>query len=640
MKTPAPENHLSYKKLESGKSLEKGNILRNKPCSATKNERNSSINDKMRQSTSRSKCVEVYNSPQLKIPKVISKKSCHLNGRSLKHEPSNADISQNINPSILNTSQALINTPLNRSLNFSKNPIFTASPTKFSSNNNLKEHIRTKTQSSTMENESQTDRHHFMEKKRKNLLKNNSSSNILEKPDLRKKMSSTSYKKGSKDQSVNVKKINLITRNEENCDKNKENSQFLKQDHSFNEFDKPLYLNKQGSNNISDGFAFENKDDLDLGTENKICSIEKRSFFNYDERKKFYERKMLKKKRSQLRKKLKIQKEKQKTLLSINKKIEENKEMINRGVKNMMKENLSLKIALDFLQLQNNRMSLNFDFLMKTQGIIVPTTEFKVFYDRILGTGGFGAVYEGVFANKKVAIKVMNIPLDYIKMILKEIITMIICDHPNLVKMFAVSFGNVENNQVRVFIIMECLKQDLKNLIFREKAHLPQKLKFKILIDVLKGISHLHEYNYVHCDLKLQNVLIDEHFNAKISDFGLANCLRSGNTKKTMIAGYSERTSAYEYLCEQKISTKGDVWSFGILMYEILNEKISWTNLTGVQVIAKVSLKTPFFDCNQKSGNKFEEEILENCLNYNHNKRPTAKDLLSKFEIYLTTLKV
>lgn len=623
---------LPVKKQDSGKSLEKIQQLQRKvPCSANKNERNSSINEnKARQSTSRSKCVEGFNSPpQTRINKTTSKKSLHINGRSLKHDISTVDINQQNNtPSVLNTSQALINTPLNRSLNFSKNPIFATSPGKFNSNNNIKEHIRTKTQSSAIETEIKTERHQFFQQKRKSLLKNNSSSNIFERSGL-KKLSCASYKK-SKEQSVNVKKINLIAKNDEShnringsCDR----------EASISEFEKPLFLNKKVSNFSSDGYADIEKEFESPLQKKRTLRMKTNNNFLQKYKKKIQQTKILRKERRALRKKLKILDEKRNSLLNVCKRTEEKKEMVNQGIKSLLKENISLKIALDFLNLFPNKTSLSFDFLMKTPGIIVPTTDFRVFYDRILGTGGFGSVYEGVFSNKKVAIKVMRIPIEYLKMILKEIITMIVCEHPNLVKLYAVSFGQTDNSQVTIFIIMECLKQDLKNLIFKERVHLPQKIKYKILTDILKGLSYLHESHYVHCDLKLQNILIDEHFNAKITDFGLTNCLRFGNTKNTNIIGYSERTSAFEYLCEQKISTKGDIWSFGILMYELLYEKTSWEPLNGLQVVAKVSLKTPFFDYNKRSGNKFEENIIENCLNYNYIKRPTSKELLNLFEL-------
>ena len=110
-------------------------------------------------------------------------------------------------------------------------------------------------------------------------------------------------------------------------------------------------------------------------------------------------------------------------------------------------------------------------------------------------------------------------------------------------------------------------KKDLKQIVFVEKKKLSKLMKYEILCDILKGLSQLHQSNYVHCDLKMQNILLDENNVAKISDFGLAKTLRSGNTKKSLIYGYSERCSSYEYLVEERISTKGDIWSFGIILY-------------------------------------------------------------------------
>jgi len=68
-------------------------------------------------------------------------------------------------------------------------------------------------------------------------------------------------------------------------------------------------------------------------------------------------------------------------------------------------------------------------------------------------------------------------------------------------------------------------------------------------------------------------VLLDSKLNAYITDFGLTKSLKYGKTKKTLTGGFSERCSAFEYLVEDKVSTKSDIWSFGILMYELLTEK-------------------------------------------------------------------
>jgi serine/threonine protein kinase len=57
--------------------------------------------------------------------------------------------------------------------------------------------------------------------------------------------------------------------------------------------------------------------------------------------------------------------------------------------------------------------------------------------------------------------------------------------------------------------------------------------KLKILVDILKGLQKLHEQDYVHCDLKMPNILLDKNLNTKIADFGITKNLRQGNTQNT-----------------------------------------------------------------------------------------------------------
>ncbi len=91
---------------------------------------------------------------------------------------------------------------------------------------------------------------------------------------------------------------------------------------------------------------------------------------------------------------------------------------------------------------------------------------------------------------------------------------------------------------------------------------------------IIIGLHYLSEKKIVHCDMKLMNVLVDQKGVAKITDFGLSKCLSSGNTKKTTnITGFSERYTPKEYLESNIVSSKCDIWAFGILVYEIFKEK-------------------------------------------------------------------
>lgn len=348
---------------------------------------------------------------------------------------------------------------------------------------------------------------------------------------------------------------------------------------------------------------------------------------------KYYRRKNLRKRRNKVRKEIYFLSQKQNKLSQIQRSLFQKNEKVLQLIELTKKENLKLKMIFELLNNYSFKNSLPPDQLpSKLPSYLIPESDFQLNEGKILGKGGFATVYEGFFNSEVVAIKKLIIPLESLKPIINELILMMSISHSSIIQLKAISIGEIVNNSVTIYVLMEKMDSDLRKTIFGEKRYLTKPQKYKILIDILKGLNYLHERNYVHCDLKLQNILLDNSYQAKIADFGLVKSLRSGKTKQTHIAGYSERTSSYEYLCEEKVSTKADIWSFGVLMYEFLREKISWENLNGVQAVAKISLKTPFFNCNQKIGNKVEDGMVEACLNYEHGKRPTAKELIEKIE--------
>lgn len=144
----------------------------------------------------------------------------------------------------------------------------------------------------------------------------------------------------------------------------------------------------------------------------------------------------------------------------------------------------------------------------------------------------------------------------------------------------------------------------------------------------------MHEMNFVHCDLKLQNVLLNaDNVSAKLADFGLSKALSTGNkTKKTMAIGLSERYASPEQLSSSTISTKCDIWALGLIIYEIVTQETVWKGVSSVQVVQKVLNQTDFWDYNAKTGHGVYDSLIGECLKYDRTERPRAKDLVKTFQ--------
>ncbi|XP_076893714.1 putative LRR receptor-like serine/threonine-protein kinase At1g07650 [Bidens hawaiensis] len=121
-----------------------------------------------------------------------------------------------------------------------------------------------------------------------------------------------------------------------------------------------------------------------------------------------------------------------------------------------------------------------------------------------------------------------------------------------------------------------CLSQALLGTIKVSKAKLTWPVRLKICIEIARGLAYLHEESHltiIHRDIKASNVLLDENFSAKISDFGLAKLNDEESTHIiTRIAG-TVGYMAPEYAMRGILSPKANVYSFGIMALEIVSGK-------------------------------------------------------------------
>ncbi|KAH0699861.1 hypothetical protein KY284_014076 [Solanum tuberosum] len=192
-----------------------------------------------------------------------------------------------------------------------------------------------------------------------------------------------------------------------------------------------------------------------------------------------------------------------------------------------------------------------------------------------LGEGGFGPVYKGVLSNgQEVAVKRLSIDSGQGDLEFKnEVLLVARLQHRNLVRLQGFCFDGTERLLVYEFVPNASLDQFLFDPVKRRQ--LDWERRSKIIGGVAKGILYLHEdsrLRIIHRDLKASNVLLDAEMNPKISDFGMARLFALDETQgsTTRIVG-TYGYMAPEYAMHGQFSVKSDVFSFGVLVLEIVS---------------------------------------------------------------------
>ncbi|NP_001353066.1 Probable serine/threonine-protein kinase PBL19 [Zea mays] len=204
-----------------------------------------------------------------------------------------------------------------------------------------------------------------------------------------------------------------------------------------------------------------------------------------------------------------------------------------------------------------------------------------------LGEGGFGSVYKGFIraADGKgdrvpVAVKKLNQRgMQGHKQWLAEVQFLGVLEHPNLVKLLGYCAVDSERGAQRLLVYEFMPNKSLEDHLFRRaNPPLPWNRRLQVILGAAEGLAYLHEgeVQVIYRDFKTSNILLDKDFRAKLSDFGLAREGPTGaNTHVSTAVVGTQGYAAPEYMDTGHLTTKSDVWSFGVVLYEILTGRRS-----------------------------------------------------------------
>ncbi|KAG8480707.1 hypothetical protein CXB51_025406 [Gossypium anomalum] len=298
-------------------------------------------------------------------------------------------------------------------------------------------------------------------------------------------------------------------------------------------------------------------------------------------------------------------------------------------------------------KMSSNEGGLDKAKLFSSRELEIATDQYNE--NRILGCGGQGVVYKGMLSDGRIVAvkKSKTVNEGYLEQFINEIFILSQIDHRNIVKLL----GCCLETEVPLLVYEFIPNGTLFHLIHDQNEEYPRSwdIRLRIAAEVASAISYLHSSASIpiyHRDIKSSNILLDEKFRAKVSDFGTSRSISIDQTHLTTQVlgtfGYLDR----EYFQSSQFSEKSDVYSFGVVIVELLTGKKAVSTFGSQEKRGLVSYFMSSMEENHlldivdaeigKDDQKDEvvavAEIAKRCLNLDGRYRPTMKEVAMELE--------
>ncbi|CAM0943228.1 unnamed protein product [Alopecurus aequalis] len=268
-------------------------------------------------------------------------------------------------------------------------------------------------------------------------------------------------------------------------------------------------------------------------------------------------------------------------------------------------------------------------------------------FSRKLGEGGFGSVFEGKLGEEKVAVKRLEGARQGKKEFLAEVETIGSIEHINLVRLI----GFCVEKSERLLVYEYVSRGSLDRWIYYHHNNGPLDwcTRCRIILDIAKGLCYLHEdcrRKIAHLDIKPQNILLDDNFNAKVADFGLCKLINRDQSKVVTVMRGTPGYLAPEWLTS-RITEKVDVYSFGVVIMEIVSGRKNIDNsqpednVQLINLLREKSQNNQLIDLIDKHSDDMishQEEVVQMmklaiwCLQHDSIQRPSMSTVIKVLE--------